>query len=265
MSDKKERVIMHNTQKKQNKILLVSLVVILASAAILVAVTGSANRKNPTENPPLDNKVESEGTQDTDSPSPIIITEKVTPSTDEKDTSEKKDEESDKKTDASADKEEDEKEVSSVIDNVLPKFSSPVESVAIKDYSDNVPVFSYTMNDYRTHNGLDFAASPGTPVYSAADGVICEIKDDPMMGATIAVQHSGGAITKYKGLSLDSLDLHNIGDAVGRGDVIGSTGDTALIESAEESHLHFEMTIQGEHVDPAEYIQVSCLSNIYED
>ena len=265
MSDKKERVIMHNTQKKQNKILLAALVVILASAAILVAVTGSANRKNPTENPPLDTRTEDEGTLDTDSPSSTIIPEKITPSNGENDKPEEKETKSDKKTDTPAENTEEDKEVLSILDKALPKFSAPVDNVVIKDYSDNVPVFSYTMNDYRTHDGLDFAASPGTPVYSAADGVICEINDDPMMGATIAVQHSGGAITKYKGLSADSLDMHNIGDTVKRGDVIGAVGDTALIESAEESHLHFEMTIEGVHVDPAEYMQVSHLSTIYED
>ena len=121
------------------------------------------------------------------------------------------------------------------------------------------------MNDYRVHGGLDFAASPGTPVYAAADGVICEIKDDPMMGATIAIQHSGGAITKYKGLSTDSLDMKNIGDTVRRGDLIGASGDTALIESAEEPHLHFEMTIEGTQVDPAEYMKVTHLTDLYED
>ncbi len=255
---------MHNTQKKQNKILLAALVLILASAAILVAITGSANRKNPPENPPIDNRTEDEGTSETDSPSPAIIPEKITPSEDEtKNNPEPK--ESNKKTDAPAEDTVEDKEVSSVLDKALPKFSAPIDNVVIKDYSDNVPVFSYTMNDYRTHDGLDFAASPGTPVLSAADGVICEIVDDPMMGATVAVQHSGGAITKYKGLSPESLNMHNIGDTVKRGDAIGAVGETALIESAEESHLHFEMTIEGEHVNPAEYMQVSKLTSIYED
>lgn len=255
---------MHNTQKKQNKILLATLVFILATAAVLVAVTGSANRKNPPENPPLDTRTEDEGAKETNSPSPVVTPEKITPSEGET-KGNGNSAESANKTDAPVESSEEDKEVSSVLDKELPKFSAPIDNVVIKGYSDNVPVFSYTMNDYRTHDGLDFAASPGTPVLSAADGVICEIKDDPMMGATIAVQHSGGAITKYKGLSVDSLDMHNIGDSVKMGDVIGAVGDTALIESAEESHLHFEMTIEGEHVDPAEYMQVSHLSNIYED
>ena len=257
---------MHNTQKKQNKILLVSLVVILASAAILVAVTGSANRKNQTENPPLDNRTEDEGTGDTTDSSPIVIPEKINPTDDGKQSiAGMEEEESSVKTDTPAESAVEDKEVSSILDKTLPKFSAPIDNVVIKDYSDNVPVFSYTMNDYRTHDGLDFAASPGTPVLAAADGVICEIVDDPMMGATVAVQHSGGAITKYKGLSLESLNMHNIGDNVKRGDAIGSVGETALIESAEESHLHFEMTIEGVHVDPAEYMPVSHLSSLYED
>lgn len=269
---------MSSTTKKQNRILLAVLVVILASAAILIAVTGSANKKTDEENPPLvknsETSKESEQTgkvkESTDGgskdssdvkkpanavtkPDSDTINEKIEPKKDDK-TAETK--ESAKNTD---------KEVASVVEDVLPQFVAPVAAAVIKPYSDSVPVFSYTMNDYRVHNALDFAASVGTPVCASADGVIAEVIDDPMMGATVSVSHSGGAKTVYKGLSEDALTLHKPGDEVARGEVLGAVGDTALIESAEEEHLHFEMTINGESVDPAEYMEVSYLTDMNED
>ncbi len=257
---------MHNTQKKQNRILLVTLIVILASASILIAITGGANRKKPSENPPLDNATEAPSDQSGKEPETDRIDSTIKPERlpfETKGGNESSPD--DEKTDAPAESDNTDQEVSSILDKTLPKFKAPIDSVVIKDYSDDIPVFSYTMNDYRTHSGLDFACSVGTPVLAAADGVICELKDDPMMGATVAIQHSGGAITKYKGLSPDSLDLKKIGDDVKLGDVIGASGDTALIESAEEAHLHFELTIEGEPADPAEYMDVSFLSELYED
>ena len=269
---------MSSTTKKQNRILLAVLIVILASAAILIAVTGSANKKTDGEKPPLaknsetSKESESVGTvkestsgktkdsSDVKKPANAVtkpdsetINEKIEPKKDGK-TEETK--ENAKKT---------EKEVSSMVEDVLPQFVAPVAAAVIKSYSDSVPVFSYTMNDYRVHNALDFAASVGTPVCASADGVIAEVIDDPMMGATVSVSHSGGAKTVYKWLSEDALTLRKPGDEVARGEVLGAVGDTALIESAEEEHLHFEMTINGESVDPADYMKVNYLTDMSED
>ena len=249
--------------KKQNRILLISLVVILAAAAVLVALTGSANKKSKgNDTPPIDRISETEGGNDKPETTNIPDkTDKGTPSiTETTDTVSKPE------TEASADIPED-KEVAIVqpSTDVLPTFTAPVDNFVIKGFSATVPVFSSTMNDYRTHSGVDFACSPGTPVLAAADGTVCEILDDPMMGVTVSLQHTGGAVTKYKGLSEDSMDLCKVGDTVKRGQVIGASGDTALIESAEESHLHFELYVNGKAEDPAEYMQVSYLSSVHED
>ena len=55
------------------------------------------------------------------------------------------------------------------------------------------------------------------------------------------------------------------GDKVIAGQIIGASGETALIESAEENHLHFELAVNGKTVDPAEYIDIVMLSDLYED
>ena len=44
-----------------------------------------------------------------------------------------------------------------------------------------------------------------------------------------------------------------------------ASGETALIESAEENHLHFELSVDGRAEDPAEYMDVVCLAELFED
>jgi len=262
---------LNTTTKKQNKILLAALVIILAAAAILIGITSSANKKEKNDTPPLDNSISDKGSE-SDSKSDTMST--ITPNESEKDTESQKTPETNDKVDESDSEKNKETEKDTektntdapvIQQNVLPTFKAPVDSFVIKEHSDSMPVFSYTMNDYRVHNGPDFACSKGTPVCAAADGVVCEVTDDPMMGVTIALQHSGNAVTRYSGLSEESMSVVKVGNNIPRGSVIGSAGDTALIESAEESHIHFELLIGGEQKDPADYMKVTFLSDLTED
>lgn len=265
---------MNTTAKKQNRILLISLVLLLAAAAVLIAVTGGANRK-AKDNVPTETEQSTDGKDKTPAPSKK---DKTKTETDVKETSPESvkapttSDEIPFETESSTSKTEDSaeipsaEEVSVLLDpnEPLPTFSLPVNDLVLKGYSADVPVFSYTMNDYRTHEGIDIAASAGTPVYAAADGTICEIVHDPMMGVTIGIQHTGGAVTRYKGLSEDSVNLVELGADVAQGQVIGAAGDTALIESAEEGHVHFELTVDGESRDPAEYMKLTHLADLHE-
>lgn len=252
---------MNSTAKKQNRILLVTLVVILSAAAILIAVTGSANRKSKSETePPVET---SETSADSAKSKPSETASRVIKPAETEETEPEHGRVEETKSETSAETED--REAAAIQTDTLPKFSAPVNGMVLKDYSDDLPVFSYTMNDYRTHTGLDFACSPGTPVYASADGVICEVASDPMMGVTVSVQHSGGAVTRYMGLSEDSLYLTQPGQNIKVGQVIGASGDTALIESAEEGHVHFELIVDGEHKNPADYMKVSYLADTFED
>lgn len=267
-----ERIrILNTTIKKQNRILLAALIVLLTAAAILIAVTGGANRKNGNELPPMETESlteEKNGAETSSAPTEKTASGK-TDETEKESLNGSKKNETEKKEEVqqeSAAPEQDGKEVSAMQSpgDTLPEFSAPVDNFVIKGYSAEVPVFSYTMNDYRIHRGVDIACSAGTPVLAAADGMVCEVYSDPMMGVTVGVQHSGGAVTRYKGLSEDSMNLVKNGDEVKRGQVIGASGETALIESAEEAHVHFELTINSESADPGEYMKLKHLAEIYE-
>lgn len=273
------------TTKKQNRILCIALVVLLAAAAILIAITGSANRKKE-DVPPIDSKTETKDTDSksdaedalgklgskgnsADSDSKSGKDTETKPESDDKAKSDAKNEQdtsSDKTASADASSAGDNAaEVSANVSNELPKFTVPVNGVVSKEHSIDVPVFSYTMNDYRTHTGVDLICDTGASVAAPADGIVGQVWSDPMMGVSLNLIHSGGAVTYYKGLSPETMETISAGDEVKQGEVIASVGDTALIECGDEPHLHFEMTVNGESVDPADYISFDYLSSSYED
>ncbi len=273
---------MTTNAKKQNRILTAALIILIASLVGLIALTSGANRKAkpPTEDvPPVGQKLEDRSSEKTDSETSSPAPE--TP----KDRSEKTGQEKKSAEDAlsksgSEPGDSDGKPVpedkaaqtdemavpTSAGADLPPMFRAPLENaVAVKDCSLAVPVFSATMNDYRVHRGIDFACAPGTPVLAAADGTVESVAKDPMMGWTVTLSHTGGAETRYAGLSEESVNIAKAGDKVLSGQVIGASGETALIESAEENHLHFELSVGGKVVDPADYMDVVRLAEMFED
>ena len=113
--------------------------------------------------------------------------------------------------------------------------------------------YSETMGDWRTHDGVDIAADPGTPVCAASAGTVVDVRDDDLMGTTVVLSHDGGYDTIYA--NLQAVPTVEIGDYVTAGQVIGSVGSTALGESALAPHLHFGVTKDGEYVDPSEFLK----------
>ena len=114
--------------------------------------------------------------------------------------------------------------------------------------------FSLAMNDFRTHIGINIDNVIGANVHAVADGVIAEIRDDPFRGQTVIIEHGGGFVSTYQNLQPMLPSNITVGASVTAGDVIGGVGDTALIRMTEVPHLHFEMTLHGEYVDPLDYI-----------
>ena len=135
-------------------------------------------------------------------------------------------------------------------ENLLPTFVLPVVGDISVDFSDTVPVFSQTMNDYRTHLGVDIGASLGSDVVAVADGTVTNVWEDPFMGTCVSIEHSGNALSIYKNLDPSVKDGIIIGASVKSGDVIGAIGESAMNEIAEEPHLHYELKVDNKHVDP---------------
>ncbi|QHI71872.1 M23 family metallopeptidase [Aminipila terrae] len=128
----------------------------------------------------------------------------------------------------------------------------PVDGLITLEYSTELPIYSKTLNQYMVHNGVDIAAPLDSRVQAAAAGTVVETYKDDRLGYTVKINHGNGFITTYSNLS-DKI-LVESGDVVKKGDVIGGIGDTSLFESADDSHLHFQMEKDGSLVNPSDYI-----------
>jgi len=136
-----------------------------------------------------------------------------------------------------------------------PTYTMPVAGDVMKPFSNDILVYSQTMNDYRVHNGVDLTCAVGTPVKAFTDGIVSQIYEDPLMGQTIVIDHGENTKSIYQNLSAEFPSNIAVGTEVSEGQVIAGVGETILIECAEEPHLHFEVMVGENHVDPMTYFQ----------
>ncbi len=132
------------------------------------------------------------------------------------------------------------------------KTTSPVSGEAISGYSMEALSYNQTTRDWRVHNGVDLAAEEGAEVCAAADGQVYTVYEDDAMGHTVVIRHNDGYTTKYSSLTEDIAV--KAGDTVVMGQTIGYAGDTAIVETALGSHVHFSVTCHDEPMDPAEFL-----------
>jgi murein DD-endopeptidase MepM/ murein hydrolase activator NlpD len=103
----------------------------------------------------------------------------------------------------------------------------------------------------RMHKGTDFAAPSGTPIYATADGVITFAGWSTGYGRLVKIQHEFGIETRYAHQSKLRV---KVGDRVSRGDRIGDMGSSG---QSTGNHLHYEVRINGEAVNPMTYIKAA--------
>src|SRR6185503_1466934 len=101
----------------------------------------------------------------------------------------------------------------------------------------------------RPHEGIDVSAPMGTPVSAPAGGLVIDIGDnEPGYGKLVVIDHGYNLVTKYAHLSRINV---RVGQRVKRGEVIALVGNTGI---ATGPHLHYEVLVRGQHVDPRRYI-----------
>ena len=128
----------------------------------------------------------------------------------------------------------------------------PLEGDVLSSFSQEKLTYSQTMGDWRTHEGLDIAAEAGAPVSATQAGSVTAVYEDDFLGTVVVVSHSGDLATRYANLAEEPTGA--VGDTVDAGQTIGYVGDTALLETAEPAHLHFEVYENGNAVDPLDYL-----------
>lgn len=134
-----------------------------------------------------------------------------------------------------------------------PTFVVPLEEYSVgQSAALDKLVYSSTLNQWRTHNGIDLIAAAGAQVKCVASGTVEKVESTTLEGTVITIAHADGLVSIYKGLS-DQVAVKE-GDSVTSGDVIGTVADTMMIEQREGAHLHLEMKLAGKYVDPAAYV-----------
>ncbi|MCC6887863.1 MAG: M23 family metallopeptidase [Hyphomicrobiales bacterium] len=107
------------------------------------------------------------------------------------------------------------------------------------------PLLRYT----KMHTGVDWAAPMGTPIYASGNGVIDKMGWEGGYGRFIRIRHANGYQTAYGHMSAFARNMAE-GKRVRQGQIIGYVGSTGLSTGA---HLHYEIIVNGRHVDPMKF------------
>ena len=103
----------------------------------------------------------------------------------------------------------------------------------------------------RLHKGVDFAGPVGTALYATADGVVTHAGWGSGYGRLVKIQHEFGIETRYAHMSKIRV---KVGQRVSRGERIGDMGASGRVTGP---HLHYEVRIGGEAVNPMTYIKAA--------
>ena len=133
------------------------------------------------------------------------------------------------------------------------QFIKPVNGDLFKEFSMDSLVYSDTLQEWVTYRGVDYQVNISDDVKASANGTIKSIKNDPRYGWSITIEHKDGFSTIYTCLVDVSLVIE--GDSVEQGQVIAKAGNSGVFESADGSHLHFEMMKDGDYINPEIYIK----------
>jgi len=131
-------------------------------------------------------------------------------------------------------------------------MSTPLVGEVLTAFSMDTLIFNETLDDWRTHDGIDISAPEGTAVLSACAGTVLSVENDVLMGTTITVAHHDGYETTYANLKEGPPVA--VGDNVSGGEVIGAVGTTAAAEAAQPPHLHFSVKQNGKITDPETFL-----------
>lgn len=134
-------------------------------------------------------------------------------------------------------------------------FASPVDyesvSMSYTDGTNEIFVFNKTLNYWTTHNALDLAAADGADVCAMYDGTVLDVSESYGMGNIVTIDHGDNVIATYA--SLGDVTVTK-GQTVAKGEKIGEVSSTASFEFSDGAHLHLEVAVDGNNVDPTAYV-----------
>ncbi|WP_047551224.1 M23 family metallopeptidase [Methylotenera sp. G11] len=136
----------------------------------------------------------------------------------------------------------------SVLKDTLPN-SSPVAAAF------NSSSFGWRIDPFNGHKafheGLDFTAAMGTPIFAAAGGIVSTAEQTPDYGKLVKIDHGSGLETRYAHASRLYV---RAGERVEKGQKIAEVGSTGRSTGP---HLHYEIRLAGNPLDPRKYLKAS--------
>lgn len=236
MSEKKTNSVINFIKKNLYYILIGFSLIIIATVIAIVLATNSA----PVDEgkvPPVSNSE-----QNSESPSNQDQTQKPIEKPDDTPTNNPNDNPSDNTPNTPVD--------TKIV------FDMPIaETSVLKDYTSSTVVYNQTLGVYTGHMGIDFCAEKGTEVMASYGGTIESITTSYLQGTTVIIDHGNGLKSVYN--SIDALESLSQGQTVTKGQVIGTVSDNNRQEYKDGPHLHFEVTLNGQKVDPDQYLMMN--------
>ena len=142
----------------------------------------------------------------------------------------------------------------------MPQMVWPTDDTTISsDYGWRPRPCKFCSSD---HKGIDFVPGKGEPVYAAMDGIVSRVEYSRGFGHHVYIEHIANFNdtefqnwqTVYAHMELNTTPENiRVGSIVKAGDLIGTVGNTGISTGA---HLHFELLVDRENVDPEKYLKM---------
>lgn len=131
-------------------------------------------------------------------------------------------------------------------------FIMPIkEGVITKEFSNTALKYNKTLKQWEAHKAVDIKGADKADVVAVYGGKVEKVDNTYLKGNIVTISHTNGLKTEYS--SLDNVTV-KAGDTVKQGDKIGTASTTAKSESAEGDHLHLEVYLNNQKVDPLLYL-----------
>ena len=131
-------------------------------------------------------------------------------------------------------------------------FIMPIkDGVITKEFSSTALKYNVTLKQWEAHKAIDVKGADKADVMAVYDGKVEKVDNTYLKGNIVTISHANGLKTEYS--SLDNVTV-KAGDTVKQGDKIGTASTSAKSEAGEGDHLHLEVFLNGQKVDPLLYL-----------
>ena len=135
----------------------------------------------------------------------------------------------------------------------LKSMKAPLSGEVTREFTMDDLVYYETIGEWRVHKGIDIKPKDNLLIESALSGKVEAVNSSEITATEIIIDHGNNVKTLYSNLVSANVQA---GDTVKKGQVIGNLGKTVSIESADGTHLHFELIVDGKQVNPLDYITI---------